>query len=38
MELQEIIQTIDREGDLKAFFKEKINRAKTDRNPFYKLS
>ena len=36
-ELQEIIQVIDREIDLKAFFKEKINRAKTDRNPFYKL-
>jgi restriction system protein len=36
-ELQEIIQVIDREGDVKAFFKEKINRAKTDRNPFYKL-
>jgi restriction system protein len=35
-ELQEIIQAIDREADLKAFFKEKINRAKTDRNPFYK--
>jgi len=36
-ELQEIIQAIDRESDLKAFFKEKINRAKSDRNPFYKL-
>src|ERR1700722_6576695 len=36
-ELQEIIQVIDREADLKAFFKEKINRAKSDRNPFYKL-
>ena len=36
-ELQEIIQIIDREADLKAFFKEKINRAKSDRNPFYKL-
>lgn len=36
-ELQEIIQVIDREADLKAFFKEKIHRAKTDRNPFYKL-
>jgi restriction system protein len=35
-ELQEIIRVIDREGDLKAFFKEKIHRAKTDRNPFYK--
>ena len=36
-ELQEIIQVIEREVDLKAFFKEKINRAKSDRNPFYKL-
>ncbi|HEX5481031.1 MAG TPA: restriction endonuclease [Terriglobia bacterium] len=37
-ELREIVDIIDREGDLKAFFKEKIHRAKTDRNPFYKLS
>jgi restriction endonuclease Mrr len=37
-ELQEIVQAVDREADLKAFFKEKINRAKTDRNPFYKAS
>ncbi len=36
-ELQEIIQVIDREADLRAFLKEKINRAKSDRNPFYKL-
>jgi restriction system protein len=36
-ELQEIIQIVDREADLRAFFKEKINRAKADRNPFYKL-
>jgi restriction system protein len=36
-ELQEIIQVIEREADLKAFFKEKINRAQSDRNPFYKL-
>jgi|HubBroStandDraft_6_1064221.scaffolds.fasta_scaffold260758_1 restriction system protein len=36
-ELQEIIQVVDREDDLTAFFKEKINRAKTDRNPFYKV-
>jgi restriction system protein len=35
-ELQEIVHVIDREGDLKAFFKEKIQRAKSDRNPFYK--
>lgn len=35
-ELQEIVQVVDREGDLQAFFKEKIHRAKTDRNPFYK--
>lgn len=37
-ELQEIIQIIDREANLTAFFKEKINRAKSDRNPFYKLA
>jgi restriction system protein len=37
-ELQEIVQIIDREGDLKTFFKEKIYRAKTDRNPFYRVS
>jgi restriction system protein len=36
-ELQEIIQVIDREANLTTFFKEKINRAKSDRNPFYKL-
>ncbi len=36
-ELQEIIQVIDREANLTAFFKEKISRAKSDRNPFYKL-
>jgi restriction system protein len=36
-ELQEIIQVIDRETNLTALFKEKINRAKSDRNPFYKL-
>jgi restriction system protein len=36
-ELQEIVQVVDREADLKVFFKEKINRAKTDRNPFYKV-
>jgi restriction system protein len=36
-ELQEIVQVIEQESDLKMFFKEKINRAKTDRNPFYKL-
>jgi len=35
-ELQEIIETLEHEGDLKAFFKEKINRAKSDRNPFFK--
>jgi restriction system protein len=38
MELQEIIQVIEREGDLKGLFREKINRAKSDRNPFYKPS
>ncbi len=37
-ELQEIIQMVDREADLKAFFKEKLNRARTDRNPFYKVA
>jgi restriction system protein len=36
-ELQEIIQVIEREADLKGFFKEKINRAQSDRNPFYKV-
>jgi hypothetical protein len=36
-ELREIVQVIDREGDLKALFKEKINRAKTERNPFHKV-
>lgn len=36
-ELQEIIRVIEREANLTAFFKEKINRAKSDRNPFYKL-
>jgi restriction endonuclease Mrr len=35
-ELQEIVQVLERESDLKALFKEKIHRAKTDRNPFYK--
>jgi restriction system protein len=38
MALQEIVQMIEREGDFRGLFKEKINRAKTDRNPFYKLS
>lgn len=37
-ELQEIIEVIEREGDLKVFYKEKINRARTDRTPLYKLS
>ena len=36
-ELREIIQVIDHEANLTTFFKEKINRAKSDRNPFYKL-
>lgn len=36
MELHEIVHIIDREGDLAAFFKEKIRRAKSDRNPFFK--
>jgi len=37
-ELQEIVQVVESEGDLKAFFKKKIHRAKSDRNPFYKAS
>ena len=37
-ELQEIIQVIDREGDLRTFFKEKIHRAGTHRDPFFKVS
>jgi restriction system protein len=37
-ELQEIIEAIERESNLTVFFKEKINRAKSDRNPLYKLS
>jgi restriction system protein len=35
-ELQEIVQILEREGDLKEFLREKIRRAKSDRNPFYK--
>ena len=35
-DLQEIVQILERESDLKEFFKEKIRRAKADRNPFYK--
>jgi restriction system protein len=34
--LQEIVEVLERDGDLKAMFKEKINRAKTDKNPFFK--
>lgn len=36
-ELQEIIATLEGDGDLKALFREKINRAKSERNPFFKL-
>lgn len=36
-ELQEITAILDREGELRPFFKEKITRAKIDRNPFYKV-
>jgi restriction system protein len=36
-ELQEIVNVIDREANLTVFFKEKINRARSDRNPFYRL-
>jgi restriction system protein len=36
-ELQEIVQILEREDDLMGFFREKIRRAKSDRNPFYKL-
>jgi len=35
-ELHEIVEVLEREEDLKAMFKEKINRAKTDKNPFFK--
>jgi restriction system protein len=35
-ELQEIVQILESEGDLKEFLREKIQRAKSDRNPFYK--
>jgi restriction system protein len=35
-ELQEIVEVLERDGDLKSVFKEKINRAKTDKNPFFK--
>jgi hypothetical protein len=35
-ELQEIIEVVDREGDLKAYLKAKLNQARTHRNPFYK--
>ena len=35
-ELREIVQVFDREGNLRAFFKEKINHAKSHRNPFYR--
>ncbi len=37
-ELQEIIEVVDREGDLKAYLKAKLNQARTHRNPFYKPS
>lgn len=36
-ELQEIILVIEREANLTTFFKEKISRAKSDRNPFDKF-
>jgi len=36
-EVQEIVQAIERETNLTGFFKEKINRAKSERNPFYKV-
>jgi len=35
-ELQEIVETLERESDLKLLFKEKIHRAKTEKNPFFK--
>jgi restriction system protein len=35
-ELQESIKVMDGEADLMEFFREKISRAKSDRNPFYK--
>lgn len=37
-ELQEIVHVVDRDGDLKALFKEKINRAKAERNPLYRIA
>lgn len=37
-ELQEIVEVLEREEDLKTMFKEKLNRAKTDKNPFFKAS
>jgi len=33
-ELQEIVETLEREGDLKSLFKEKIQRAKAEKNLF----
>jgi restriction system protein len=36
-ELQEIVETLERDGDLKALFRAKIHRAKTERNPFFKF-
>jgi|SRR5579859_2478877 len=38
VELREIVDVLEREGDIKGFFKQKILRAKSDRNPFYKIS
>jgi hypothetical protein len=35
--LQEIVEILERDGDLKALFKKKINRAKSERNPFFKF-
>jgi hypothetical protein len=35
-ELQEIVQILEREDDLKGCFREKIRRAKSDRNPLYR--
>ena len=33
--LQEVVEILERDGDLKAMFKEKINRAKTDKKQFF---
>jgi hypothetical protein len=34
---KEIVQEIEREATLRTFCKEKINRAKSDHHPFFKV-